>query len=98
MISKRDEPQRFGLLLDEVLSEKGYLTVCKEYGLVSKWPLIAGEKIAGASRCEKIEKGILYVKMASAPWRQEAVYSKEKILLKIQKEFGCPTIKDIVFY
>jgi hypothetical protein len=98
MKKNRQEPQRIGRVLEEVLSESGYLTVCKEYGIVQKWPAIAPERLAAASKCERIENGILYVKVASAPWRQEAVYLKENILRKIQKEFGCPTIKDIVFY
>jgi predicted nucleic acid-binding Zn ribbon protein len=98
MKKRRQDPQPLGPLLEQVLSENGYLTICKEYGIVQKWPSIVTERLAAASRCERIENGILYVRVASAPWRQEAVYLKEKILLKIQKEMNCPTIKDIVFY
>ena len=92
------DPQLIGPLIEQVLSESGYLTVSREYEIVQKWPAIASERLAAASRCERVENGILYVKVASAPWRQEAVYLKEQLLLKIQKEFCCPTIKDIVFY
>jgi hypothetical protein len=98
MMKTRREPQPIGPLLKEVLSEKGYLTVCKEYGIVREWPHIADGRLAAASKAERIDNGILYVKVASAPWRQEAVYLKEKLLVKIHKEFDCPTIKDIVFY
>jgi hypothetical protein len=95
---KKEEPQRIGAIVSEVLSERGYLSVCKEYGIMRKWPAIAPPTLAFDSRCERIEDGILYVKVASAPMRQEAVYLKEKLLRRIQKEEGCPTIKDIVFY
>jgi predicted nucleic acid-binding Zn ribbon protein len=95
---KKEEPQRVGVILEEILSERGYLTVCKEYGILRKWPTIAPVKLAEVSSCERIEDGILYVKVASAPWRQEAVYLKENILRRIQQELGCPTIKEIVFY
>ena len=98
MIVRSKEPQRIGKIMEEVLSEKGYLTVCKEYSIINKWPLIVDKKFAEASTCERVENGILYVKVSSAPWRQEAVYRKEILLNRIQKDLGCPTIKDIVFY
>ena len=94
----REEPQKIGPILEGILAEKGYLTVCKEYALLQKWDRIVDEKFAAVSKCEKVENGVLYVKVASAPWRQEAAYYKHNILERIQKEFGCPTIKDIVFF
>jgi hypothetical protein len=93
-----EQPQHIGTLLSEVLSEKGYLTFCKEYAIMQKWGLLVDTNLAAASICERIEDGIMYVKLKSAPWRQEAVYCKDKVLKKIHKDFGCSTIKDIVFY
>jgi hypothetical protein len=95
---KKEEPQLIGAIVNEVLSQRGYLSVCKEYGIMRNWPSIVPGNLARESRCERIDGGILYVKVASAPWRQEAVYLKEKLLRRIQKDEGCPTIKDIVFY
>jgi hypothetical protein len=99
MVFKKNEPfQPIGTILEEVLSKQGYLTVCKEYAIVHKWPSIVPANLAKVSVCERIENGILYVKVSTAPWRQEALYLKERILQRIQKEEGCPTIKDIVFF
>ena len=99
MIAKKKEsPVKVGTILEEILSERGYLTVCKEYSIAYKWSSIAPEKLASVSTCERIENGVLYVKVLSAPWRQEAVYLKDGILHRIQTEEGCPTIHDIVFY
>ena len=98
MKSKNIEPQRIDSLLKEVLSEKGYLNFCKEYDILNKWPIIADKRFADVSTCERVENGIVYVKVSSAPWRQEAVYRKEILLKHIQNDLGCPTIKDIVFY
>ena len=74
------------------------LSFCKEYGAMIKWEYIAGEKLGRVSRCERINAGILYVKVYASSWRQEAQYMKEKFLHRIHKDFGCSTIKDIVFY
>jgi len=95
---KNEGPQRIGQIVEAVLSEKGYLTSCKEHSILLKWPSIVEKGLAKASTCERVENGIAYVKIFSGPWRQEAVYQKGTLLKKIQTEFGCPTIKDIVFY
>ena len=95
---KNGEPQRIGQIVEAVLSEKGYLTSCKEYSILLKWPLIVEKGLAKACTCERVENGIVYVKVVSGSWRQEALYQKEILLKRIQTEFGCPTIKDIVFY
>jgi predicted nucleic acid-binding Zn ribbon protein len=91
-------PQKAGIILEEVLSQKGYLRICKEYAVLKKWPAIVSPAFAAVTTCEKIENGILYIKVKTAPWRQDAAYMKDKLVIKIQKELGCPTIKDIVFY
>lgn len=98
MMHRHEPPQKIGVILEEVLSQKGYFNICKEYAIINKWPSIVDPAFAAVTKCEKIENGILYVKVKTSPWRQDAAYMKDKIVIKIQKEFGCPTIKDIVFY
>jgi predicted nucleic acid-binding Zn ribbon protein len=98
MKANNEEPQRIGKIMEGLLSEKGLLTYCKEYSIIKKWPHIVDNSMAKNSSCERVEKGIVYVKISSAPWRQEALYMKEKLLKRIREELGCPTVKDIVFY
>ena len=99
MIAKKKEfPVKVGAILEEVLSERGYLTICKEYSIAHRWTSIAPKKLAEVSSCDRIENGVLYVRVVSASWRQEAVYLKQSILHRIQNEEGCPTVHDIVFY
>ena len=96
--SRREPPQKIGSLVDGLLAESGYATICKEYGVVHKWPDIVDARFAEVTRADRVENGILYVKVLSAPWRQEATYRKEQLLESIRKEHGCTTLKDIVFY
>ena len=98
LLKKKEDPQHIGIIVEDILSECGYLSFCKEYGAMIKWEYIAGEKLGRVSRCERINAGILYVKVYASSWRQEAQYMKEKFLHRIHKDFGCSTIKDIVFY
>jgi hypothetical protein len=98
MKTKYEQPQQIGHIVNEVLSEKGYLTYCQEYSIVSKWPSIAEKGLASASTCERVENGVIYVKVSSSPWRNEAIFHKEELIRRIKESFGCPTIKDIIFY
>jgi predicted nucleic acid-binding Zn ribbon protein len=93
-----ESPEKLGSIIDSILSERGYSTICKEYDVVSKWKDIVGEKIASVTECTRTENGKLYVKVSSSSWRNEIVYLKAEILKKVKKETGCSTIYDIVFY
>ncbi len=93
----RKAPEKLGDVLNSILADAGYLSICKEYAVVHQWPDIVGEQLAGVTECTRAEDGVLYVRVASAPWRQELAYLKKEILKKILRETDCATIKDIVF-
>jgi len=91
-------PADVGSVLDTFLKRMGYDIALKEYEVVDNWPAIVGEHIAETTVCEKSEKGVLYVRVKSAVWRQELSYMKDKIRESILRETGCETIRDIMFY
>lgn len=91
-------PEKIGGLIDSILSEKGYLTACKEWDVVAKWNQIVGEKIASVTECTQMENGRLYVKVFSSSWRNEIVYLKDEIIKKIKKDTDCTSLIDIIFY
>lgn len=91
-------PEKIGDLVESVLSDKGYLKVCKEWDAVAKWDEIVGERIASVTECTRLEDGKLYVKVTSSSWRNEIVYLKDEIIRKIKKETTCSSLVDIVFY
>lgn len=97
-VSKQSSPEKIGAIIESVLSERGYLTICKELGVLRLWPSIVGEALRDIAECTRVDQGVLFVRVASAPWRQEIVFMKQQLLEKIRRETGCTTIKDIVFY
>jgi len=97
-VNKKSSPESIGSILESVLSKRGYLVPCKELNVVRAWPAIVGEKLAGIAECTRVEQGTLYVRVKSAPWRQEMSFMKQCLLDKILRETKCTTIKDIVFY
>jgi hypothetical protein len=94
----RKTPEKIGSLIDSILSERGYLNICKEWDVVAKWKDIVGEKLASVTECTRMEDGRLYVKVTSASWRNEITYLKYEIIKKIKKETDCTSLNDIVFY
>jgi|SRR5690554_385509 predicted nucleic acid-binding Zn ribbon protein len=92
------QPKKIDSILGEILSNRGYLSVCKEYDVMSQWKNIVGEKISDVTVCNRVENGVLFVKVDSSAWRQELVFLKVKILQRIKESTNCNSIKDIVFY
>jgi len=95
-MKRKSSPEKIGSIVENILSQHGYLNKCKEENIVFKWSELVGNDIAQVTECTRTENGILYVKVHSASWRQELSYMKQTILKKIWPH--CRTIKDIRFY
>jgi predicted nucleic acid-binding Zn ribbon protein len=95
MNRKRRPPERIGAIVESILAERGYLSICKEQEAVRRWPDFVGERLAAVTECTGAERGVLYVRVRSAAWRNELPYLKEELLANVRKE--CNSIRDIVF-
>jgi hypothetical protein len=69
-----------------------------ETSLVASWEKIMGQTIA--SRTEKIyvSSGTLFLRIYSAPLRQELVMAKSKLITLINKEMGKELVNEVVFF
>ncbi len=81
----------------DVLKEFGLDKKARDYSLLMDWPRVVGEKIASATVAEKLEKGILTVRVKNAVWRYELTMQKASILEKIATEFGSGFVRDILW-
>ena len=97
-MSRIKAPEAIGAIIETMLEQRGYLSPCRELEVVRSWPKIVGDRIAGVTECSRVDNGVLYVRVASASWRQEISYIKSHILGTIRKETPCNSIRDIVFY
>jgi predicted nucleic acid-binding Zn ribbon protein len=97
-MKRSNPPERIGAIVESVLSQRGYLKPCMELGVVRSWPELVGKTLAGITECTRVDEGTLYVRVESAPWRQEISFMKNHLLSKIKTETGCNTIEDIIFY
>ena len=61
------------------------------------WGSIVGKKIEQNTTPDKVEHGVLTVKVKSPTWRQELVFEKQNILTKLNEKLGKNTIREIRF-
>jgi len=88
-------PERIGSLVESLLAERGYLAICREQDILRRWKELAGERIAAVTECVAVERGVVHVRVQSAPWRNELVYLKPMLLARVRAQ--CETIRDIIY-
>lgn len=69
----------------------------KEFSVITSWPEIVGEQIARVTEAERLEAGVLFVKTATAPWRNELSMRRLEIADKVNRAAGERIVKEIRF-
>lgn len=65
--------------------------------LVSTWNKIMGKAIANRTSKLEVRNNVLIVTLNSAPLKHELNQSRHKVLELLEKEFGKPVVKDVLF-
>ena len=94
---RRGHPQPIGAALERLTKSLGIEKRLDEYGLVEQWAQIVGERIAGVSKAERLDNGVLIVSVASAPWRAELSMQRLMIVKKLNDAAGKQLVKEIRF-
>ena len=84
-------------VIPELLKEFGLEKKALTYSVITGWPQLVGEKIANATHAEKLDKGVLTVRVKSPVWRYELSMQKEKIIETISAQFGEGIVRDIIW-
>jgi predicted nucleic acid-binding Zn ribbon protein len=69
----------------------------QQYNVLTSWASIVGEKIARVTMPQRIENGILFVQVSSAPWRAELTMRRMEILEKVNAAAGRQVVREIRF-
>jgi len=69
-----------------------------ENKLISSWEIMMGKPISRRTEKMFIKNKVLFVKLNSAPLRQELTISKSKVLEIIHRNFDQELILDVKFY
>jgi predicted nucleic acid-binding Zn ribbon protein len=89
------QPVSLQNVISDVLREFGLDKKARDYSLLTDWARIVGEKIASATVAEKLEKGVLTIRVKNAVWRHELSMQKASIIEKIASELGPGLVRDI---
>lgn len=94
---KKKNQQSLKEVIDYMLDTYQLRTKVNEAKVVAAWPRIMGAAIANRTDFIGVRRGILYLKINSAPLMQELFYAKEKIVQLMNEEVGEEFIKEVIF-
>jgi predicted nucleic acid-binding Zn ribbon protein len=83
--------------LRKLTGSLGITTKLSEYEVITGWDRIVGEQIARVTTAERIDHGILYVAVRSAPWRNELTMRRLEILDLVHGAVGRKVVREIRF-
>lgn len=81
----------------DLLAKLGIERKLKQQQALLLWDKVVGEKIASRTRAVGLENGKLFVGVDSASWRNELIFMKGDIIVKLNAEVGDRIVEDIVF-
>ena len=82
-------------VLEKTIEKSGFKNAILQEYAVSIWPEVVGKNISKISKAISVDKGILFVKVESATWKQELYMQKNEIINNINKKIGSKAIKEI---
>lgn len=95
--SRKSSPVPLARALEQFAAALGIDGALRKYGVITNWDEVVGEQIARVARPQRIENGVLYVSVASAPWRAELTLKRTEIIQKLNEAAGSAVVKDIRF-
>ncbi len=89
--------QSLKIAINSMLKKFGIDNAIAQNNALNKWNEIVGDTVARNTQPERVEHGVIIVKVSSPTWRQELQFQKKEIIQKINNTIGKNVIKDIRF-
>jgi predicted nucleic acid-binding Zn ribbon protein len=83
--------------LEDLVRRLGIARTLRQYNVLTSWSTIVGAQVARVTEAERVDKGVLTVRVATAAWRAELSMKRLEILEKIKAAVGPTTIHEIRF-
>ena len=83
--------------IEEAIESAGIKSALSQEAAVVLWGSVVGETVSSVTKAERVESGVLIVKVETAVWRQELHMQKEEIINKVNKKIGTRAIREIRF-
>ena len=89
--------QSLKITIDSMLRKLGIDNAIAQNNALNIWNDVVGESVAKNAKPDRVEHGVLIVKVSSPTWRQELYFKKKEIIEKINHTIGKNVIRDIRF-
>ena len=94
---KKHHPVPISVAIAELASLLGIDGTLRRYSVIARWAEVVGEQIARVTEPQRIEHGVLFVSVKTAPWRAELSLKRLEIMKKLNTAAGADVIRDIRF-
>lgn len=89
--------QSLKLTIDSMLRRFGIDNAIAQNDAIHIWNEVVGEAVAKNTTPDRVEHGVLIVKVSSPTWRQELFFQKNEIIKKLNTKIEKKVIRDIRF-
>ncbi|MQA93125.1 MAG: DUF721 domain-containing protein [Streptosporangiales bacterium] len=93
--AKSPDPRRFGAVIGELLSERGWETRAAVGGIFGRWPDIVGPEVAEHTRPQSFDEGELVVLADSMAWAQQVRLLAPTLVRRLNEELGHGTVRKV---
>ena len=90
--------ESLGNVLQDVLAKQKINVSSGNRKLIDVWKKSVGPQIASRTRPDRVQKGILYVKVANSVWMHQLQFLKRDIMDKFNKNTHTETVENIRFF
>ena len=97
-MNKKKNPVRVKNVIDKILLNKKLNHGLLELRIKDAWKNVMGKNVNTYTTNIKLYKEIIFVKLSSAPLKNELVYRADTIVKLLNNELGQEKIKEIKFH
>ncbi len=94
---RKDNTENLKGVIERLLRAYGLEEKYLEAGIINKWEELLGPAVAKRTEQLFIRKRVLYVRLNSAPLKQELSYGKSKIVAMLNEDVGKSILDEVVF-
>jgi predicted nucleic acid-binding Zn ribbon protein len=80
-----------------LVRELGIAPTMARYDIIAAWAEVVGPRIARVTEPQRMENGVLYVAVTTAPWRAELALKRHELIEKLNTRVGTRVLTDIRF-
>ncbi|MCP4448808.1 MAG: DUF721 domain-containing protein [Myxococcales bacterium] len=91
-------PSSASRVFGSVLKRHGIDKEVREHRLLLQWASVVGPRVADRTLPDRLEKGVLWVRVESSTWMHQLNFMKEDIIAKANDLCGEEVVKDLHFH